>query len=100
MSQKTKQTKPTQMAAGAAVDATALKLEFLSKQNAEYASKITSLSRENSELKTKIEAILAEITLLMADLQFPTKITFWWALSNAGKLITFVKGIIDIIKNK
>jgi len=76
------------------------KVLFLTEQNTYLTKTVSSLKAENETLKEKIQAIVREITELMATLEFPTKITFWWALTNASKLFNFVKGIIDILKNK
>ena len=61
---------------------------------------ITRLEAENTDLKDKLKAITLKITELLLTLDFPQKITWWWALSNTSKLLTFFKGVIDIIKGK
>ncbi len=61
---------------------------------------ITKLEAENTDLKDKLKAITLKITELLLTLDFPAKITWWWALSNTSKLLTFFKGVIDIIKGK
>lgn len=71
--------------------------------SANYLAALSTISRletENTDLKDKLKAITLKITELLLTLDFPAKITWWWALSNTSKLLTFFKGVIDIIKGK
>lgn len=78
----------------------ALSYDALSSKYFAATETIARLETENTDLKDKLKAITSKIAELLLTLDFPQKITWWWALSNTSKLLTFFKGVIDIIKGK
>jgi len=55
---------------------------------------------ENPEWREKVDKIILLVQNLLNNPDFNKKLSWWWAITNLGRLIKFVTNVIKVIKGE
>jgi hypothetical protein len=55
---------------------------------------------ENPEWREKVDKIILLVQSLLNNPDFNKKLSWWWAITNLGRLIKFVTNVIKVIKGE